>query len=353
MFFCLGCQKHKMLFESKAKADNFIRYNSEGILEENGKAPVRSYYCELCGGYHVTSNPSDEIGEMLNKRDHLRIEKIYAYKEEIEIVKSVSGNLSKRLDKIRTLLFFGDSDTAEELMEICQLDLDELSSHNMRGTGKFTTQQRKVEKMYNMLRSVKGLYNISEKEQEDILSYTGVEHEKIIIRKIFHNVIIHKKILSLLSENESSFMHGNIEDIEKRLEEVKILFSGMSQKKAKNSFGKSRALAQNQKLRLNALKKRHDTSTETTEAVNQNKETHYQETTDYKEKVLALIDCIKSIENAFNEGDYETCEISIEKGYYMLYELNVNDKNTELLERHLDKWSKQLEELRQASQSPC
>ena len=44
-----------MLFETQAKADNFIKYNSEGILEENGKAPVRSYYCEMCGGYHVTS----------------------------------------------------------------------------------------------------------------------------------------------------------------------------------------------------------------------------------------------------------------------------------------------------------
>lgn len=32
----------------------------------------------------------------------------------------------------------------------------------------------------------------------------------------------------------------------------------------------------------------------------------------------------------------------------MLYELNVNDENTKLLERHLDKWSKQLEETTQA-----
>ena len=67
--FCYGCRKHKMLFETQTKADNFIRYNSEGILEENGKAPARSYYCEICGGYHVTSNPSAEVGERLNQRD--------------------------------------------------------------------------------------------------------------------------------------------------------------------------------------------------------------------------------------------------------------------------------------------
>ena len=29
-----------MLFETQAKADNFIRYNGDDILEESGKAPV-------------------------------------------------------------------------------------------------------------------------------------------------------------------------------------------------------------------------------------------------------------------------------------------------------------------------
>ena len=54
--FCVACKRPKMLFESQAKADNFILYNKEEIEEENGKAPVRSYYCRLCGGWHVTSN---------------------------------------------------------------------------------------------------------------------------------------------------------------------------------------------------------------------------------------------------------------------------------------------------------
>ena len=48
-----------MLFESQAKADNFILYNKEEIEEENGKAPVRSYYCRLRGGWHVTSSLSE------------------------------------------------------------------------------------------------------------------------------------------------------------------------------------------------------------------------------------------------------------------------------------------------------
>ena len=54
--FCVSCKRPKMLFESQAKADNFILYNKEEIEEENCKAPVRSYYCRLCGGWHVTSD---------------------------------------------------------------------------------------------------------------------------------------------------------------------------------------------------------------------------------------------------------------------------------------------------------
>ncbi len=49
-----------MLFESQKKADNFIKFNREAMEEEGKKVPVRSYYCEACGGWHVTSNPDEE-----------------------------------------------------------------------------------------------------------------------------------------------------------------------------------------------------------------------------------------------------------------------------------------------------
>ena len=54
--FCLDCKGTKMLFATEAKANNFIRFNTDEIMEETGKAPVRSYYCESCGGWHTTSN---------------------------------------------------------------------------------------------------------------------------------------------------------------------------------------------------------------------------------------------------------------------------------------------------------
>ncbi|MDR3169022.1 MAG: hypothetical protein LBU27_04620 [Candidatus Peribacteria bacterium] len=44
--FCGDCGKVKMLFKAEKKAENFIRFNSEEILKEQGTAPIRSYFSE-------------------------------------------------------------------------------------------------------------------------------------------------------------------------------------------------------------------------------------------------------------------------------------------------------------------
>ena len=52
--YCNNINRVKMLFPSKEKADNFIRFNAEEIAEYNNHAPSRSYFCPACGGWHVT-----------------------------------------------------------------------------------------------------------------------------------------------------------------------------------------------------------------------------------------------------------------------------------------------------------
>ena len=78
--FCLECKRAKMLFESKSKALNFIKFNSEEIKNENGIAPTRVYYCKSCGGWHVTSRPRPvsermQIRNMIGKAYRLLGEK--------------------------------------------------------------------------------------------------------------------------------------------------------------------------------------------------------------------------------------------------------------------------------------
>lgn len=58
--FCPECGRAKMLFDSKKRALNFIKYNKEEILAETGYAPKRCYYCLACGGWHLTSHDERE-----------------------------------------------------------------------------------------------------------------------------------------------------------------------------------------------------------------------------------------------------------------------------------------------------
>lgn len=48
---CPDCGRQKMLFESEAKANNFIKFNKENI---NNGDKLRAYYCSACCGWHVS-----------------------------------------------------------------------------------------------------------------------------------------------------------------------------------------------------------------------------------------------------------------------------------------------------------
>ena len=54
--FCPSARKQKIKFDSEEAAKRFINWNGKEILEENGYAPRRAYYCPACGGWHVTSS---------------------------------------------------------------------------------------------------------------------------------------------------------------------------------------------------------------------------------------------------------------------------------------------------------
>lgn len=59
-FFCRACGKAKMLFETESRAMNYIKFNRDEVYQAGGHAPVRAYYCNVCMGWHVTSNSNAE-----------------------------------------------------------------------------------------------------------------------------------------------------------------------------------------------------------------------------------------------------------------------------------------------------
>lgn len=66
--FCRECSRPKLLFDSEKKADLFIKFNADEIKECNRYAPDRSYYCIVCGGWHVTHKPFDSAMKSVSER---------------------------------------------------------------------------------------------------------------------------------------------------------------------------------------------------------------------------------------------------------------------------------------------
>lgn len=116
----MSCQHSKMLFETKEKADRFISFNRDEILMETSKAPVRSYYCRLCCGWHVTSNPSEEDAQVMDERDQVkarRIEKRMRDKENATAVREAGADaVTKQFDEVRSLLQAADLIKADKLL---------------------------------------------------------------------------------------------------------------------------------------------------------------------------------------------------------------------------------------------
>lgn len=51
---CPDIGRPKMLFDTEAKALNFIKFNGEELTDDTSK--LRVYWCNACGGYHISSH---------------------------------------------------------------------------------------------------------------------------------------------------------------------------------------------------------------------------------------------------------------------------------------------------------
>ena len=119
---CPECGRTKMLFETESKARNFIKFNGDDFGHEN---ELRPYYCQSCGGYHISSKVHKKSYDTTTER------LINAYRESkttspmIEVYRCfnilVSLNLQCRKkinEKLKTDIFSDFSDKVKEQAKI-------------------------------------------------------------------------------------------------------------------------------------------------------------------------------------------------------------------------------------------
>jgi hypothetical protein len=263
-----------MLFDTQKKADNFIQFNKEGIEEENGKAPVRSYYCELCGGYHVTSSRSKAKGEKMDERDQTIVRTLNNYW-------NWETNYASMMDKLRKKL-----EAAEAKME----------------KGDF--------------RDIQLLYDESQIEQNTLLKMP------LKIRTKFASLFYKIKTLAEISIQVDELIHLPVEEIIKKTNFI----NPTKDEQIIVSLLKIKLKEYRLALELSRLKP--EPTSEEIEPVNGKSE--------YKEPVIAILDRIVFAIKAFENGDVDDSSDQLEIAEYLLQELAVEDENTILLKKQLE-----------------
>ena len=184
-----------MLFETKAKADNFIKFNSSEIMEESGKAPIRSYYCEICGGYHVTSNNSKTHAEWLDNRDkvlaeeldrrvkaNLKPESNQKQTNQEPKSKGAKGNkldILEQLEQSDILMTKGMLDEAGELLAKCRFRIQAVEQRmNVDKLEGFIRCKDQMEKLMRKLERLKKWVTSSYDEQEAFIAKEGKTEEE-------------------------------------------------------------------------------------------------------------------------------------------------------------------------------
>ena len=253
-YFCVACQRPKMLFDTQDEADRFIAYNRGDILRGRRKAPIRSYYCEICGGWHVTSNPSKEDAKRLDERDKALAEEVdkkvkanLKPQKKIEKRKFTITEVDNKFDLAERLMTKGTLDDAERHLTECK---ESLKYHRLfkKSVGdKLMKREYRLTKLSEKLKELKRLLKATKEEQNKYLSANDLDNEGHEIRLTLTSILTIKEIDWILKGIEKDVNNRNYA-IAVRVLQCKRLFKsiyGAGKKEIVNQFKERLESAEN------------------------------------------------------------------------------------------------------------
>ena len=217
-YFCIGCQRPKMLFETKSKADNFLKFNEKDFYKSAKGAPVRSYFCSFCGGWHISSISSLPSIISANERADLLLQNLTgSLVEEVDDRDSIEykefnklyGHLITLNSRIRVLITATEYGYAGRLMKKSQLLINEMLRHTL-SCGIKDERQRNIEKVFAQLDSFLWLlvkFQNNPDIPEETLEVMFQNHKSGYYRKAIRNLknkILFLRIMSDLSQRETA-----------------------------------------------------------------------------------------------------------------------------------------------------
>ena len=308
-YYCVACRRPKMLFETQAKADNFIRYNAAEILQTGHRAPVRSYYCSLCGGWHVTSNPSTEAGERLDQRDNELVKRL-------EARKSVRPTASAEKAKFSEIANAIDIKLQEYAFLAAQFDLEaagkllfELADTVRSKIERIGAKHSKIESILKRIRDAEDdfamrsrLYALSREELQQMDNGDADSTERLFA----HNILCIKAIREVL-DSDAVLSGQRLQCLNNYLPEIKGPYCNLVR---------------------NVLR-------EKLEAVKPSPSL-------YRTTILKLITRIETLRDVYAAGHYTECADLLGGSYLLLNDFGTDDENIRLIRSHLDQWHTRL-----------
>lgn len=216
-YFCVGCQRPKMLFETKSKADNFLKFNEKDFDKSAKGAPVRSYFCSFCGGWHISSISSITSIISAKERDGLVLQSLIGpISEEIQDHNSIEykefieqyGYLSSLYSQIRIIIASTDYDSAKRLLEKAQIQFQKMLRHNLScciNDERQSSIENAFAQLSSFLQLLIELQNKPHIPPDETLGIMFQNHQSGYCRKAINNLknkIIFLRIISALHQCE-------------------------------------------------------------------------------------------------------------------------------------------------------
>lgn len=349
-----------MFFETQAKAENFLKYNREKILEENGVAPTRSYYCMMCAGYHLTSKASEEFGAIMNHKDEVRLkqwqelkgrmkkqreiykEKKRILKEQIKQEQEVilaecaekEKDLSAQIRKVRKHLLLGQESEGAAQLEICQEKLEILRFYSCFNP---SSLEKKINEQYAILELIQQYF-----AQIDLEHLEFSEEETTgnpdPLKVILNNYLITKKIDEIAKTTHELLLcketEGVLENIEKGFALLKLI-PQVEGKGITGDYIQKLNLLNSQRKKI--LRQREKKLKEEERHAKRLVEMFIAKPQDFSTTIVEMIERLEKFEVALKEKDYQRCEELMEIAEACLLALPPNDCKTKLVMIQMEK----------------
>lgn len=334
-----------MLFETKSKADNFIKYNKEIILEEKGYAPVRSYYCEFCCGYHVTSNSSIEVGERLNKKEHELLLQFSPTNFGDLDFNDFYNDVLIKISQAESLLYEGNFQKVEQLhKEIYNLRIKNkvLLRLPAQKRDKFLRLSQKIDSLHSFAERIK---EITEKNDDVLNEYLSCEHpseEQISLIPIIKGILLMRQVLKEIAAIQILIDEGNTTKAQELKDDLRHTVANREDVR-KNMKTACNKIINEIEYKISQKRKEIIATTPPIEEkilIN----SPLQERPSYKTTIVEIINILEEVKTCFDDGNIEFCETKIDVADFLFSEIDVEDTNTEIIKKYIEMWKQKIKE---------